>query len=95
VGSAADIVAVADVPKEPDLVVRTTRRKEAEAAAAKLGHVQVTFPVDPTAGVWQVPAGPELRCSDTKVIDRGRVEARLTEWAAAAPWLVMPMTDCS
>lgn len=65
----------------------TTTMIDAEVVAAKVGSVQVIFPVAPTAGVVHVqPAGAE---TEAKVVLVGTASRKLTLVAAAGPLLVM------
>jgi hypothetical protein len=64
----------------------TTTTMFAEAPTARLGSVQVTFPVEPTAGVVQVqPAGAK---TDWNVVFSGVASVKLTVVAAAGPLFV-------
>ena len=64
----------------------TATRIVTDVLAAKLGSVQVTFPVPPTAGVVQVhPAGAD---TDANVEFAGTASWKLTPVAAAGPLLV-------
>jgi hypothetical protein len=65
----------------------TTTRMAADVFAAKLGSVQVTFPVAPTAGVVHVhPAGAE---TEANVVLVGTASRKLTDVAAAGPLFVI------
>ena len=92
-GSGVVLVTVAvlemNVPAATPAPTSTTSVKVALAPAARVGRVQVTGPVPPTAGVVQLkPAGA---VSETKVVPAGRVSARLTAWASLGPVLVTVM----
>ena len=64
----------------------TTTMMSAEAPDARLGSVQLTFPVAPTAGVVQDhPAGME---TETNVVLAGVASVKLTVDAAAGPLFV-------
>jgi hypothetical protein len=85
---------VSDVTEEFAVIVTgatfdatfTTTIMSAEAPAARLRSVQLTFPVAPTAGVVQdQPAGIE---TETNVVLRGVASVKLTEDAVPGPLFV-------
>ena len=79
-------VAVIGVAKTVDAVFTTTMMF-ADALRARLGLVQVTLPVPPTAGVVQVqPAGAE---TEANVVLAGTGSRKLTPLAAPGPLLVI------
>jgi len=68
----------------------TTTMIDAEVVAAKVGSVQVIFPVAPTAGVVHVqPAGAD---TEAKVVLAGTASRKLTLVAAAGPLFVIAWT---
>ena len=85
------VVAVTDefaviVPAATVAGTFTTTIMSAVAPTARLGSVQFTFPVPPTAGVVQIqPAGAD---TDWNVVFVGVASVKLTPAAAAGPLFV-------
>jgi len=80
-------VLVSNVPTGVAPLTLTTEVKLAEPPVTNVAMVQVIVPFDPTGGLMQANAGPDVCVSDTNVVPPGRGSARVTPAASAGPLL--------